>query len=154
MSTLYDTDFFKWTQEQAAALAAGKAQDLDWANLAEEIESLGKRDRDKLRSYLEGLLVHLLKWAYQPDYRSRSWRDSVEENRARVPDCLAESPSLRPQLPELMAWAYRHARLKAARQTRMSLATFPERCPWTPEQVMDEDFWPGENGREGGHSDV
>ena len=142
MSNLYDTDFYQWTQQQAAALAAGKAQDLDWTHLAEEIESLGRSERKELRSYLEGLLLHLLKWAYQPDYRGRSWRDSIEEDRERVPECIAESPSLRPLIPELLIQAYRPARRKAARQTRLNLQTFPETCPWTAEQVLDEDFWP------------
>ena len=65
-ATRYDTDFFLWTQVQAAALRDGKAQELDWANLAEEIESLGKSDRRALGSRLEGLVMHLLKWHYQP----------------------------------------------------------------------------------------
>lgn len=139
---LYDQDFYAWTQEQAALLREGKWHALDCEHLIEEIEDLGRSARKELRSYLEGLVLHLLKWRYQPDYRGRSWRDSIEENRARIPDCLAESPSLRPQLPKLLQECYPHAQRKAARQTRLPLATFPETCPWTVEQILDDDFWP------------
>ena len=140
---LYSQDFYAWTQEQAALLREGALQGLDRANLVEEIEDLGRSARKELRSYLEGLVLHLLKWYYQPDYRSRSWRDSIEENRACVPEGLQESPSLRPQLSMLLQECYPRARRKAARQTRLPLTTFPEVCPWTVEQVLADTFWPG-----------
>jgi len=139
---LYDQDFYAWTQEQAALLREGKWHALDCEHLIEEIEDLGRSARKELRSYLEGLVLHLLKWRYQPDYRGRSWRDSIEENRARIPDCLAESPSLHPQIPRLLQECYPHARRKAARQTRLPLAALPETCPWTVEQILDDAFWP------------
>src|SRR6266581_2719326 len=87
-------------------------------------ESLGRSERKELRAYLEGLGLHLLTWRYQPDYRSRSRRDSIEENRSCIPECLQENPSLRPQLPTLLVECYPRARRKAARQTRLPLATF------------------------------
>ena len=139
---LYSQDFYAWTQEQAALLREGALQELDRANLVEEIEDLGRSARKELRSYLEGLVLHLLKWYYQPDYRSRSWRDSIEENRACVPESLQESPSLRPQLSTLLQECYPRARRKAARQTRLPLTTFSEVCPWTVEQVLADTFWP------------
>ncbi len=139
---LYSRDYYAWTQEQVALLREGALQDLDRANLIEEIEDLGRSARKELRSYLEGLVLHLLKWYYQPDYQSRSWRDSIVENRARIPDGLEESPSLRPKLPTLLQECYPHARRKAARQTHLPLATFPETCPWNVEQVLADDFWP------------
>lgn len=142
MSDLYDRDFYAWTQTQAAALAAGHVSELDLANLAEEIESLGNRERKELRSYLEGVLLHLLKWRYQPQRRTRNWQNSIGHGRDRIPLCLEESPSLAPKLPELLSQAYRLARRGAARQTRLPLGTFPETCEWMVEQVMDEDFYP------------
>jgi hypothetical protein len=143
--TSYDTDFYRWTQAQAEALRAKDWPALDVSNLAEEIESLGKRDRRPVQSYLVVLLQHLLKWAYQPDERKRrgaGWPDSIEEACRQIELILHDSPSLRRQLPDFLAWAYPHARRKAARETRMSLATFPEACPWTPDQLQDEDFLP------------
>ena len=99
---LYDQDFYAWTQTTADLIRAGKWDDLDREALAEEIESLGKSQHRELGSRLDVLVMHLLKWRYQPDYQTRSWRDSIVENRARIPDCLTESPSLRPQLPRLL----------------------------------------------------
>ena len=139
---IYEQDFYLWTQEQVALLREGKWQERDGEHLRQEIEDLGRSARKELRSYLEGLVQHLLKWCYQPDYRTRSWRDSILEKRARIPDCLTESPSLRPQLPTLLQECYPHAQRNAARQTRLPLATFPEACPWTVEQVLDAAFWP------------
>jgi hypothetical protein len=140
----YDTDFFKWTQQQAEALAAGKASELDWANLAEEIESLGRRDWRALESRLDILLMHLLKWIYQPERRQtgRSWASTIREQRLRIGRILRDSPSLRRQVPELLATSYQNARLLGQDETGLSLETFPEACPWTAEQVLDETFWP------------
>jgi len=139
---LYDQDFYAWTQEQVALLRAGQWHDLDCEHLIEEMEDLGRSARQEIRSYLEGLLMHLLKWRYQPDYQTRSWRDAIVGKRTRIPDFLMESPSLRPQLPRLLQECYPHARRTAARQTRLALATFPDTCPWTVEQALDADFWP------------
>ena len=142
--TSYDTDFFQWTQQQAAALAAGDAATLDWANLAEEIESLGKRDWRALESRLDVLLMHLLKWVHQPERRQtgRSWASTIREQRFRIGRLLRDSPSLRPQLPELLAASYAHARLLAQDETGLPLDTFPETCPWTVERALDDLFWP------------
>ena len=97
MSDLYDTDFFAWTQRQAAALAAGKAAELDWLNLAEEVESLGKSDLRQLENRLTVLVRHLLKGAYQPERRQtgRSWQRTGFEQRRRIRRLLRDSPSLR-----------------------------------------------------------
>jgi hypothetical protein len=145
---LYEHDFYLWTQEQVALLREGKWHELDREHLIEEIADLGRSARQELRSYLEGLVLHLLKWCYQPDYQTRSWRDNIEENRACVPEGLPENPSLRPQLPILLQECYPHARRKAARQTRLPLTTFPETCPWPVEQVIDAAFWPGASTEE------
>ena len=93
----YDTDFFEWTKHQAAALAKGKSVALDWANLAEEIESLGKRDLRALESCLEVLVIHLLKWCYQPERRQtgHSWSSTIREQRGRIERILRDSPSWR-----------------------------------------------------------
>lgn len=138
---LYDHDFYAWTQQQAALLREGAWHELDREHLIEEIESLGRSERKELRSLLEGLVLHLLKWRYQPDYQGRSWRDSIEENRACIPEALQETPSLGPQLPTLLGECYPRARRKAARQTRLPLATFPAICLWSVEQLLAEDFY-------------
>ena len=146
MASEYDTDFFEWTQHQAAALAAGHVSELDLTNLAEEIESLGRRDRRALGSRLEVLVMHLLKWLYQPEMRetSHSWEYAIIEQRGRIADILADSPSLQRQVPGLIDGHYLRARRLARSETRLPLETFPERRPWTAEQVLDETFWPDE----------
>ena len=144
MKSNYDTDFYEWTQHQAAALAAGHVSELDLANLAEEIESLGKRDRRSLRNNLKVLLMHLLKWRYQPEMRqtSRSWESTIIEHRDRIEVISDDSPSLRRQIPAILAGAYPRARRLASSETGLPLETFPGMCPWTVEQILDETFWP------------
>ena len=138
---LYDTDFYLWTQMQTAALQAKDVAALDLEHLAEEIESLGKRDRRAVESYLEVILLHLLKWAYQSEQRGRSWEKSLLQARHRLAKLLRENPSLANQVPEFLDQGYPHARRLAAVETGLPLTTFPETCPWAGEQVLDEDFW-------------
>ena len=139
---LYDTDFYAWTQQQAALLREEKWEDLDYPNLAEEIESLGKREQHELEHRLMRLLQHLLKWQYQPVRRGRSWRSTIVEQRQRIAKRLRESPSLRPALPAMLEEEYRLARLKAGDETRLPEAILPPTCPWTVEQLLDDAFWP------------
>jgi hypothetical protein len=148
--TTYDTDFYAWTQAQAAALRAKKWLGLDVDNLAEEIESLGRSDRRAITHQLERLLLHLLKWVYQPDQRARrgrGWRGSVRQARTAIADLLEESPSLRDYPAQRVALAYRRVRQQSAIQTGLPLATFPETCPWSSAQLLDEDFWPEDGAR-------
>jgi Domain of unknown function DUF29 len=141
----YEHDFYLWTQAQAAALRAKDLAQLDLDHLAEEIESLGKRDRRGMESYLEGVMLHVLKWVYQPQERprrGRSWRRSIDNARGGMERLVRDSPHLRELPPPLVAQAYRRARRGAARDTGLPLATFPEVCPWTLEQLQDEEFLP------------
>jgi hypothetical protein len=140
----YDTDFFEWTRHQAAALVAGKASELDWANLAEEIESLGKRDRRGLRNRLEILVMHLLKWCYQPERRQtgHSWSSTIWEQRGRIEQIVADSPSLGRLVPDMIAQDYQRVLQRTSDETDLPLETFPKSCPWTVEQVLDVTFWP------------
>lgn len=144
MSDLYDTDFFTWAQRQAAALAAGKAAELDWLNLAEEIESLGKSDLRQLENRLAVFVRHLLKWAYQPErwHTGHSWQRTGFEQRRRIRQLLRDSPSLRQRVLALIKEEYPSICRQTAMETGLPLETFPETCPWTPEQVLDETFWP------------
>jgi len=139
----YDTDFYQWTQTQAAALAAGHLGKLDLANLAEEIESLGKRDWRELSSRLEILVMHLLKCRYQPELRGTStWGSTIRTQRRDIAKLLRQSPSLRRQVAGCIIEDYSAVRQDAADETRLPLATFPEVCPWTAAQVLDLDYYP------------
>ena len=138
----YDTDFYTWTQQQAAALRAKDWPGLDVAHLAEEIESLGNEQAHAVESHLVIVLTHLLKWVYQPERRGRGWRTSVRVGRQQIARRLRRNPGLRPDLPTFLADAYADARKRAMDDTGFPLDTFPEACPWTIAQVLDEDFWP------------
>jgi hypothetical protein len=143
-AALYDQDFYAWTQEQAALLREGAVHELDFVNLAEEIESLGKSDRRALGSHLRNLLMHLLKWQYQPGGRltGHSWESSIRNARDEIATILEDSHTLAALLPALLTRRYPLARQNAAAETRLPLATFPPTCPWSLEQVLDPDFWP------------
>ena len=143
MSTLdYNTDFYTWTQTQAAALRAKDWPGLDVFHLAEEIESWGNEQAHAVESHLVIVLTHLLKWRYQPERRSRGWRTSVRVGRQQIARRLRRNPGLRPGLPTFLTDAYSDARKRAMDETDLALATFPEACLWPLTQVLDEDFWP------------
>ncbi len=99
----YDADFRDWAASQACALRDRRASALDWDNLAEEIESLGKSDRRKVASDLRTILEHLIKWRYQPQKRKTGWRSSIREHRDRIQRIIADSPSLRRLPYEILA---------------------------------------------------
>jgi hypothetical protein len=141
---LYKQDFFEWTQTTAAMIRAGKWYDIAPEALAEEVESLGARDYRELRRRLQRLVTHLLKWQYQPSRHQtgHSWRSTIRTQRQEIADLLEQSPSLRRTVSDALQARYALAREHASAQTRLPLATFPEPCPWTPEQVLDTDFWP------------
>lgn len=142
MSTLYETDFYTWTQQQAQRLRQGPLSELDLEHLAEEIESMGKRDRRALGSQLRNILLHLLKWRFQPLLRGPSWRRSIRTARLKMDDILQDSPSLRRHLPNLLAKEYSRAVAQAVDETGLRSSDFPNACPWPLEQILDEDFWP------------
>ena len=139
---LYAQDFYTWTKTTAALIRAGKWSALDREALAEEIESLGKSQHRELGSRLDVLLLHLLKWGYQPLERSGSWRSTIRTQRRELRRLLQQTPGLRPLVPSAVADGYPDARLDASDETGLPLATFPATCPWTLEQVLDADFWP------------
>lgn len=142
MSATYETDFYAWANEQAALLRAGKFNDADVAHIAQEIESMGKTEKRELVSRLTVLLAHLLKWKFQPNLRGRSWRLTVKERRKEVQNHLADNPSLKSLVGEALAQAYDLATVRAAGETAIDEEGFPASCPWSFEQVTDDDFWP------------
>jgi hypothetical protein len=121
----YDTDFALWVEDQVAALRAGRFGDLDVTNLVEELESLTKRDRNEVLSRLTVVAVHLLKLTYQPQKASRSWRNTIRIQSREIRKVLADSPSLRRELPAYIVRAYADARVDASGETRLPIETFP-----------------------------
>lgn len=105
-TTLYEQDFYAWTQHQIELLQAQQWEQVDIDNLIEEIASLGKRERQELRNRLGVLLGHLLKWRYQPEARSKSWFYTIKEQRQEIERHLRENPSLKPYLSEAIEIGY------------------------------------------------
>lgn len=137
----YETDFYQWTQQQADLLRQGALSALDVENLIEEIEDMGASNRRSLGIFLDLVIMHLLKWRYQPERRSNSWKSSIRKGRHAIERLLEESPSLKPRLSVMVTAEYRRARSEAADETGLPLTTFPDQCPFTVEQIIGE-YWP------------
>lgn len=139
----YESDFHAWTHEQARLIRQGRWPEADAAHLAEEIESLGKTIQQQLESRLSVLLLHLLKWQFQPGLRGNSWRLTIKEQRRRIARLIRQNPSLKHKFAETLADAYGDALIGAERETGLPETTFPSICPWTYNEMTDDGFWPG-----------
>jgi hypothetical protein len=146
-----ENDLHAWLLEQAKAIRDRRVDDLDWENVAEELEGMARSEKHALTSHLRVMLTHLLKWAYQPNKRElhlNSWRASIVNSRQEIEDALEESPSLSSEgnLNAFMEKAYRRARSVAAAEIGLSdhemNRTFPAQCPWAFAQFMTEGFLP------------
>ncbi len=142
VSEAYEHDFYAWALTNAKLLREGKLEGIDTEHVAEELESMGKTQQRVLISRLTVLLAHLMKWQLQPELRSRSWKNTIKIQRIDLQDLLQDNPSLRPQTGEALNRAYRKAKLLAAGDTNMDETNFPETCPYSFEQAMEEAFWP------------
>lgn len=142
MGNLYDTDTVLWAERQADALRRRAANEVDWDNVAEEIEDAGNRYRDRIESRLATACAHLLKWQFQPDHRSGSWRGSIAENRNRIAQVTRNYPSVRNYPAQVLANSYGAGRRVAMAET--GLTDLPDACPWTIDHILDHDFWPEE----------
>ena len=141
-STLYEKDYYLWLKNTANLLGEENLAQLDLPHLIEEIEDMGKRERRSLYSNLKILLMHLLKYRYQPEKRSHSWRYTIEEHRQRIAEALSDSPSLKGYLLEVFDKCYQDAKKLAAKETGLALAAFPPESPFTTEETLDPDYLP------------
>lgn len=142
LSVSYDEDFNRWVEQTIDLLKARRFEELDIDNLIDELEGMSKRDRREILSRLKVLLMHLLKWQYQPSQRSASWETTIRNNREEVAQILQDSPSLNTYPALVLAQAYRSARQNAASETGLPIATFPEDCSFTIASILDNDFSP------------
>ena len=148
-TAFYDTDFYAWVQDQAALLTARRFEELDLPHLVEELELMGNSERGELSNRLSVLLAHLLKLQiaaerlpYIYDRAQRGWHLTCAEQRLQLRKLLRRNPSLRRTVPDELPDAYAIARLQATIALGVDEASVPLSCPWTPEQVLDADFWP------------
>jgi Domain of unknown function DUF29 len=143
--TLYDQDFYAWSQEQARLLRSGRLAAADVAHIAEELESIGRGKKRELIGRLALLLAHLLKWQHQPALRGNSWRLTIQEQRRKLARHLEDNPSLRSQLDAAITDAYGDALLQAQRETGLAEAEFPAGCPFRQAEIFSEKLLPGSN---------
>ncbi|MBR8827916.1 MAG: DUF29 domain-containing protein [Gomphosphaeria aponina SAG 52.96 = DSM 107014] len=141
-SLLYEQDYYLWLENTVKLLREGNLSELDTANLLAEIEAMSRNEKRALTSNLLVILVHLLKYKYQPEKPSRSWRSSLLEHRRRLRDSLADSPSLKPYFQEVFNLCYKDSRKQAAVETGLFLDTFPPAPPFTFDEVLNPDYLP------------
>ncbi len=136
----YDQDFYAWLLENAELLREGRLDAVDTLHLAEELEGMGKSERRAIESYIKVIIVHLLKWRYQPERRGASWELSIANARDAISRRLEDSPSLRSRLPEMVSSRYPNARRHTALETGLLLGDLPDTCPFTIGELLDEGY--------------
>jgi hypothetical protein len=136
----YESDYYSWALEQAELLRGGRVAEADLENIAEELTDLGREEFHKLVSAYRVLLLHMLKWDFQPERRTRSWAISIATQRNRVADVLGDNPGLKSRVDEALGRAFRDARLEAASETGLKPAIFPSDIPYTLDDMMTRDF--------------
>lgn len=140
--TLYQQDFYAWTQQQANLIQNNTLNSLDLINLLEEIRDMGISQQNQLENRLVGLLMHLLKWKYQPQKRGNSWKMSIEYQRLGIKKVLKKNPSLKYQLTERLIEEYPSSVIKASKETKLIKDCFPKECEWNILQILDDKFFP------------
>lgn len=143
-TTRYEKDVLAWSREQAELLRAGRWSELDIAHIADEIDDVGKSEQRELANRMAVLLAHLLKWRFQPDRQSASWRRTIAEQRRAIARRLRKTPSLKASLEDAdwLDGAWGDAVVKAIAKTGRD--DFPEHCLWSVAAILDESFYPAD----------
>lgn len=148
----YQQDLNLWREQTINKIRQGNYQEIDWENLIEELEDMGKSEKRAFRNNLMVLLAHLLKLKVQfdaPDTMKRSWYNSVDEHRARIKDDLLDNPSYKATLTNTIKEAYKKAIKLAIKEgqrasfgvRKPSVSEYPQECPFTIEQIFDDNFY-------------
>jgi Domain of unknown function DUF29 len=154
----YKDDFYAWTRYQAEVLRTLRTRDnrFDRENVVEEIETVGRNERDAVRSQVRRVLVHFLKLAHSPARDPRfGWMGSIVEARAQLADKL--SPSLHRDIDEILPRLYSDARKLASLELlehgeHGAAQSLPAECPFTTDQILAEDWYPAPPERANGDS--
>jgi hypothetical protein len=142
LAELYERDFCLWLELNIQQMKAGTLEAIDVIHVIEELETMGRSERQSLQSNLQVVLMHLLKYKYQSEKRTKSWRFTLLEHRDRIEVLLEDSPSLRTYLSENFVRSYAKARKKAAVETDLDIEIFPLNSPFTIEETLDSDYLP------------
>jgi hypothetical protein len=141
-TSLYQLDYLQWIERTIAHLQHENYDQVEWEHLIEEIKDMGRSERRGLESNLIILLLHLLKWQYQPSHRSGSWEGSILEHRRRIHKAIEDSPSLHPYLQAILAESYTAAQKQAKAETGLPLEIFPIQCLYSLPELLSDDFLP------------
>lgn len=133
---MYNTDFHAWTFDQASKLRAGEP--VDAANIAEELETLGRSEEQQLMNRLAVLIQHLLKSEYQPERHTAIWDATLKEQRRRVRRLIKDNPSLKSKLSDCLSGAYPTAVTFASVETGILEEDFPSDCPYTIDFILGD----------------
>ena len=142
VSALHEVDRFAWLEQQTRLLKSGKLDGLDIMHLIEELESAMGNERRELYRRLRVLVAHLLKWQFQPEGRSNSWKGTIRTQRNDIARLFKETPSLRRFLESELVEAYPESVEWAADETGLLDDTFPIECPYSHDEILSRDFWP------------
>lgn len=142
LSLLYHQDYYLWLEKTTNLLRQGDLSCIDSINLAEEVEDMGRSEKRAIYSNLKILFVHLLKYKYQPQKISNSWKVTIREHRQRLRKAFQESPSLEKYFQDIFTESYRDAREIAADETGLNLTTFPIDSPFIPEETLSFEYLP------------
>ncbi|MCI4625037.1 MAG: DUF29 domain-containing protein [Candidatus Magnetoovum sp. WYHC-5] len=140
--SLYERDFYQWAIHNVNLIRQGRFTEIDLENVAEELEDMGRNKKNEIASRLLVLIIHLLKWQYEPQMRSTSWASTINTQRAEIERVLEDSPSLKYNIEVVIEKEFKRAKSGFERETSISKKILPEICPYTFEQLSDYDFWP------------
>lgn len=138
----HEKDLYGWAIHTAELLRGKKMDEVDFDSIIEEIEALGRSEKYELMSRLSLILSNLLKWQYQPQERTSNWDLTIREQRMMVQIILKDNLSLEKKLGEILDDAYYIAKLKAVKETSLSEKTFPDKCPYTSDEIIRNEFYP------------
>jgi hypothetical protein len=142
MQPLYEEDFYGWAMANASLLKQGKLNEADMDHIIEELEEMGRSEKAQLINRLSVLIAHLFKWQFQPDFRGRSWSGTIEEQRHKIRRLIKENPSLKSKIPEAIKEGFLDSKSILKKETSIDLKLLPAQCPYTFEQIMEDDFFP------------
>jgi hypothetical protein len=138
----HEKDVYGWAVHTAQLLRDKKMNEVDFDGIVEEIEALGRSEKHELVNRLSLVMAHLLKWQFQPNMRGHSWKYTIREQRKQAKYHWEDNPSLKGKLDEAIEKSYNLALDKAVKETGLDEKAFPAECPYTFDQIMNDEFYP------------
>lgn len=138
LAKLYEPDETAWLDASSRLIRDGRFDELDYKNLASYLDDMAKSERREVEHRLEVLIEHLLKWQFQSNKRTPSWKRTVVEQRQQLIKLLTKT--LRRHVEDVIAECYRGGVELAAAETNLPKHAFPATCPFTLDQILTEEL--------------